>query len=107
MGFSTFFTVIFGAVLLATNIGDRKAKWVVIGFGILYTALAIIVINQLPQSSAITLAINAAGAVMLTEFFWKKYVGNKTRFRRKPIWKPLIISVLITIPFILAMIYGY
>ncbi len=48
-GFSVFFTVIFGAVLLALNLTDRKAKWIVIGVGVIYTAAAIYIINLLPQ----------------------------------------------------------
>ncbi len=106
-GFSVFFTVIFGAVLLALNIADKKAKGMVIGFGILYTAAVIVIVNLLPQTnSGIVIGLNAGGALILTKLFWDKYVGAETKFRTKAIWKPLIISILITIPFLLAIIYG-
>ncbi len=40
--FSTIFTVVFGAVLLSSNLKDKgNARWTVLGFGILYTGLAI------------------------------------------------------------------
>jgi len=106
-GFSVFFTVIFGAVLLALNLTDRKAKWIVIGVGVLYTAAAIFIINLLPQpNTGITIGLNTGGALLLTNLFWDKYVGKETKFRTKQIWKPLIISILISIPFLLALIYG-
>lgn len=106
-GFSVFFSVIFGAVLLASNITDKKAKWMMIGFGILYTAVVIVIVNLIPQTnSGIVIGLNAGGALILTKLFWDKYVGAETKFRTKPIWKPLIISILITIPFLFAIIYG-
>ena len=105
-GSSVFFTVLFGAVLLASNLSGRKAKWIVLSFGILYTIVAILILNNLPQNTGLTLGVNAGGAVILTQLFWNRYLGKETKFRTKPIWKPLIISILITIPFILAIIYG-
>jgi drug/metabolite transporter superfamily protein YnfA len=106
-GFSIFFTVIFGAVLLSSNLTDKKAKWIVIGFGIIYTSVVIFIMNLLPQpNTGLTLGLNGGGALILTQLFWNKYVGKETKFRTKPIWKPLIISIIITIPFLLAIIYG-
>ncbi|MBI3220035.1 MAG: hypothetical protein HYZ44_11015 [Bacteroidetes bacterium] len=104
-GFSVFFTVIFGAVLLASNLTDKKAKWMVIGFGILYSAFAIVVMDLLRQPSrGLAIGLNGGGALILTNIFWSKYVGMETKFRTKPIWKPLIISMLIAIPYILVLI---
>lgn len=106
-GFSVFFSVIFGAVLLASNLPDRKAKWIVISFGILYTTTVGVIMNLLPQpNTGLILALNGAGALILTKLFWDKYVGKETKFRTKPIWKPLIISIIITTPFLFAIIYG-
>jgi hypothetical protein len=106
LGFSMFFTVIFGAVLLASNVENRKNKWIVIGFGLLYTSAAILMLNFLPRSTALTIGVNGLGALVLTQLFWNKYIGLQTRFRAKPIWKPLIISIIITIPFLIALFYG-
>lgn len=105
-GFSTFFTVIFGAVLLSANLEDKKKKWIVIAFGAFYTLGAIVVLNQLPRNTGLTFLVNAAGAIILTSIFWDKYIGKQTKFRVKPIWKPLIISIIIMIPFILALLYS-
>lgn len=106
-GFSVFFTVIFGAVLLSSNLTDKKSKWTVIGIGLLYTVLAVAVLNVLPRNTLLTTVVNGCGAFMLTSLYWNKYIGKGTKFRAKPIWKPLIISIAITIPFLFAIIYGF
>jgi hypothetical protein len=106
LGFSLFFTVIFGAVLLAINLEDKKARWIVVLFGVLYTGLAIVVVNSLPANTLITFGINSLGGLVLVRFFWNKYLGKGVHFLPKPIWKPLIISLVIAIPFIAAIIYG-
>lgn len=103
--FSIVFTVVFGAVLLASNITNKKHKWTVIGFGIIYSAL-VILISQIPNNTSFTIISNIIGAGILTTVFWNKYIGRDTKFRTKPIWKALSISILITIPFVLAAIYG-
>ena len=104
--FSLFFSTIFGAVLLSSNINDTKRKWMVIGFGIIYTTVTIIVLNLIPPNTFYVLLLNTAGGLGLTSTFWDKYVGKETKYRARPIWKPLIISIIITIPFLLAIIYG-
>ena len=103
--FSTVFTVIFGAILLAINLKDSTRRLIVIGFGILYTAVSIYLLNLVPRNTSLTIVSNMIGAIILTNVFWNKYIGEQTQYRSKPIWIPLIISILITIPFILALIY--
>jgi hypothetical protein len=104
--FSLVFSTIFGAVLLSSNIDNNKKKWIVIGFGILYTALTIVIVNLIPSNTIYVLLLNTAGGLGLTSTFWDKFVGQDTKYRSKPIWKPLIISIVVTIPFVLAIIYG-
>jgi hypothetical protein len=104
--FSLFFSTIFGAVLLSSNINDTKRKWIVIGFGIIYTTVSIIILNLIPRNTFYVLLLNTGGGLGLTTTFWDKYVGKETKYRAKPIWKPLIISIIIIIPFLLAIIYG-
>jgi len=106
IGFSSFFTVIFGAVLLSSNLTDKKKKWTVIGVGILYTIIVMIISNQTPVRGSLTLVLNTLGGYALTVSFWDKYIGETTKYRNKPVWKPLIISILVIIPFVLAAIYG-
>jgi hypothetical protein len=103
--FSIIFTVIFGAVLLSSNLKEkRNARWIVLSFGIFYTGLAILILSFIPRNTGLTLAINAMGGWVLTQFFWNKFIGIETKYRTKPIWKPLIIASIITIPFLIAII---
>ena len=104
--FCIVFTTVFGAVLLSSNIIETKQKWTVIGFGVIYTGLTIVLANIIPSNTFWVLLLNTAGGLGLTTTFWDMYVGKETKYRAKPIWKPLIISVIIMIPFILALIYG-
>ena len=108
--FSTFFSVLFGAVLLANNIIDAKKKWIVIGFGSIYTALTILIFNLIPIDMQIrflylTGLLNAGGGLGLTTTFWDRFVGKDLKYRAKPPWLPLIIAFIITIPIVLAIIY--
>lgn len=104
--FSTFFTVIFGAVLLYINLkGNKKGQFVVLGFGIIYTVLAAILITNISTNTGIVIAINAIGGFILTQLFWDKYLGEETKYRTRPVLMPLLISILITIPFIILMVF--
>lgn len=105
-GFSLVFSTIFGAALLSSNVDNNKKKWIVIGFGVLYTAVTIVIVNLIPSNTVYVFLLNTAGGLALTTTFWDKFVGKETKYRPKPIWKPLIISIVITIPFLLAIIYG-
>ena len=104
--FSIIFCTIFGAVLLSFNIYDTKRKSIVIGFGILYTALTIWIVNLIPSNTFWVLLLNTAGGVGLTSTFWDQFVGKEIKYRSKPIWKALLISIIIAIAFLLALIYG-
>lgn len=110
-GFSFFFATVFGGVLLFRNlksIGKHKDAWIVLSFSILYTALSIFVVNipERPQTS-VTYLLNLLGGYFLAEYFFKKHMGEERDYEKKKIWKPLIISILITIPLIWTMIDGY
>ena len=106
-GFSIVFSVIFGAVLLAQNISNnRNAKWFVIGYGILYTITVVLILDNFERSTMLTFVANAIGSSALTGFFWTKYLGKDVKFKAKPIWKPLIISFIITAPLVFLAIYS-
>jgi hypothetical protein len=104
--FSLLFSTIFGAVLLSSNVSDPRRKWIVVGFGIIYTTSTIIIVNLMPSNTFWVFLLNAAGGLGLTTTFWDKYLGKEVTYRAKPIWKPLLISIVIIIPFVLALIYG-
>lgn len=106
--FATVFTTIFGAVLLMQNLretGNQKARNEVLIFGILYTIGCIIVINLIDIQANIALVFNLGGAILLTEVFWNKHLGKDTLYRKRSWIKPAVISVAITVLFILIMIF--
>jgi hypothetical protein len=103
--FSLFFTVIFGAILLALNIENKINKVKVIVVGVLFTTLAILIGNLVPHSSFYVYAINGIGGYVLSTEFWNKYLGRETKYRKKPIWIPLLISIIISVLLLVTMIY--
>ncbi len=109
-GFSIFFSTVFGGVLLMQNLkdlGKKKEANLVLGISLLYTAISIVIINLLPSTvSNPSLFLNLIGGGILSYFFLPKYIPNFESFSKKAIWKPLIISLLISIPFVLALIYS-
>jgi hypothetical protein len=107
--FSAIFSTIFGAVLMMHNfkeVGNNKARNQVLVFGILYTVASILIINALNIQANLAIVLNFGGAAILTEFFWNKQLGKEIKYRKISWIKPAIISVIITIPFVLALIYG-
>jgi len=106
--FSIMFSTIFGAVLLMSNlnaVNNQKAKIGVLSFAVIYTGLIIMVVNQFEIKTNIGLPLNIIGGFLLTGPFWNNEIGRDFLHRKKKIWKPLVISFLIMIPFILAIIY--
>ncbi|WP_146153543.1 hypothetical protein [Adhaeribacter arboris] len=101
-GFSIFLSVLFGAVLLSLNIVTKKAKWIVIGFGFLYTTAFAYIFNSYGRTMFISFIINAIGASILTNFFWNKYIGRETIYRARSIKTPVIFALIILGIFILS-----
>jgi hypothetical protein len=100
-GFSIFFTVLAGALLLRSNLkkaGEGKGAVITLVSGIAYTLVVIIIMNLIPankQSSSLTYLLNAAGAIVLDKVLWKKYLGE-IKYKARPFWIPLIIWITIS-----------
>ncbi len=97
-GFTIFFSPLFGALLLMSNlkaVNKFKARFQVLIFAIGYTILSAVILNYLPKTFFITLIFNLIGYVILVEFFWNSNLGKDVQYTKKQIKKPLIISLLI------------
>ena len=107
--FSAIFSTIFGVVLLMYNMkhtNNPKGRIQVLVFGILWTLASILTINYIGLKVNFAIIFNLVGAGILTEYFWNKFIGKAFEYRKRSWIKPAIISVIITIPFVLAIIYG-
>jgi len=98
--FSVFFSLLAGAILLAINIKDKKAKRVLIVSVIAYFIAINIILSFIPHKNnyGTGLIVNGIGSMLMMHFFWSKYIGKDTEYRARPIWVPLIICILICIP---------
>jgi len=109
-GFSILFSSIFGGVLLMQNlrdIGKKKEANIVLSASVVYTIITFIVVNIPEKSiSSLTMAFNFVGGYVLSEYFFKNYIHEAELYPRKKIWKPLIISIIITLPIIITLVYA-
>lgn len=95
-GFTIFFSTLFGAILLMSNLqkmNKPKARIEVFVFGIVYTIFTIILLNYLPKTFFLTLIFNIVGYAVLIEYYWNKNLGKEFKHEKKQIKKPLIISL--------------
>ena len=109
-GFSVFFSAIFGGVLLMQNlrdVGRKKEANQIFIYSIIYTIITTVIINAFDkQNTSMNLLFNMAGGAILSEYYFKNYFPNDEELKKKKIRKPLIISILITIPLVVAAIYA-
>jgi len=109
-GFSIFFSPIFGGILLMRNLaalGKKKIANLILILSVVYTVITFIIVNIPEESiSALTMGFNFAGGYVLSEYFYKLHIPNADEYPKKKIWKALIISIIITLPIVLALIYS-
>ena len=107
--FTLFFSVLFGAILLAINLRKTETKkgiWQVIAFGIIYTGLQYYLLSIVSDGNGLTIVFCTVGALIMDYLFWNKYIGKDKKYRTKQIWKPLIIGIIIYAPLVCAAIYN-
>lgn len=107
-GFSILFSTIFGGVLLMQNLlktGKKKQAWFVLAGSTAYTVVCILVFNYIETiNSSLTMVSNIAGGVILSDVILNAYIPDAKNYPKKKIWKPLIVSIIICIPFLIAII---
>lgn len=108
-GFSLFFAPVFGGFLLRQNlIEDNKKKEgnLMLIVSILFTLITFSIVTYFePENSSLTYLLNMGWGAILSGYFHRKYYPEKD-YKFKKIWKPLIISLLIMIPFLLLALYS-
>lgn len=107
--FALLFGVFFSSIILSINLyktNKFKEIILVVVFGVLYTYLQVEFLQMLTVNILYTYLFNIGGAFILNNFFWERYIGENTKYREKPIWIPLIVGIIIILPFILAIVYN-
>jgi len=110
LGFSIFFSVIFGGILMFSNLrkaGKKNESFFVLGVSLVIMILSGFVAHFYQMNQWIILLANVSGALILIEYFWKKYLGYQLKFKRKSLTKAILISVGISVLFAIGMIYFF
>lgn len=106
--FSGLFSVIFGAALLLSNfrkLNEQKGIYQVLIFVVIYVTGLVYTISSMKTGANLSLPLNLAGGFILNEYFWNRYIGKETEYEKKSWVKPTIISLAISIPSFLALVY--
>jgi hypothetical protein len=104
--FSILFSVLAASILLSLNLKDKREKWVIIGFGITYTVFMVTTVSQFSNNILIPFGFNALGGAVLQTFFWNRYIGKDTLYKRKSLLIPTLVAIAICIPLIVLSIYA-
>ena len=108
LGFSIFFSTIFGVVLLMINmhqIKNLKGKNQVLLFGIAYFLFTLITVQLFKINTPILgLVFNLLGALILNEYYWNKFIGKDFNYEKKNWLKTALLCLLITSVFLLIAI---
>jgi len=100
LGFSIFFSTIFGVALMMINmqgIKSQKGKKQVLLFGIAYFLFTITIAPLFKTSfSLLALLLNVLGATILNEYFWNTFIGKNVVYKKRNWLKPALLSLLIT-----------
>jgi hypothetical protein len=106
-GFSLFCGALFGSVLLAINIGkvkNTKGVLLTLLFGVVLTALQVFVTETLDAPNSAAYFWGGLGGLILDYVLWKKFIGNATFYRVRPIWGPLVVAAVFLALIVLAML---
>ncbi|PKP46846.1 MAG: hypothetical protein CVT94_13285 [Bacteroidetes bacterium HGW-Bacteroidetes-11] len=106
--FGAFFSVFAGSILMALNfarLGNKKIAWLVVFSGLVYSTIQILVMDQIgTRNSGLAFFAGLFGMLILESVFWKRRVPSDLKFRKRSIWGALIISFIVSLPFIYAVI---
>ncbi|WP_227873963.1 hypothetical protein [Flavobacterium nackdongense] len=84
----------------------KKEAKTVLNTSIFLTVLPFLVAWLMEKDvSTYTFLANLIGGLVLSEFYFGLYIPKEQIFESKKIWKPLLISLIITIPLLASAIY--
>lgn len=99
--FSFIFSTFFASIVMAFNLREvRKQQAILplVSFGFLYTATVASISQHLDVMGVVAgVLLNGVGAYIILQFFWKPYIGQK-KYEKRPLYIPLLIGILLTLP---------
>ena len=110
LGFSIFFSVIFGGILMFANLrkaGKKNESILVLGVSFVIMMMSASAAHYYQMNQWVVLLANVSGAVILIEYFWKKHLGYQTKFKRKSLTKAILVSVGVTILLMVGILYFF
>lgn len=110
LGFSIFFSVIFGGILMFSNLrkaGKKNESILVLGVSFIIMMLSAVAAHLYQMNQWVVLLANVTGAIILIEYFWKKHIGNQTEFKRKSLTKAILVSVGATVLLMMFILYFF
>lgn len=111
LGFSIFFSTIFGVILLVINLREIKNKTGInqlVIFGIIYFFATITIVNLLKiKSPLLGLVFNLLGATILNNYFWNKFIDTDIVYQKKNWLRPAIIGLVVTSIFLFIAVKSF
>ena len=107
--FSIFVTPLFGGFMLMQNLRDinkKKAAIIALGVSLLITIAIVITVTYLIPGKSSNIFLNIAGATILSEFVFRRYIPEATVYDKKQIWKPLLIAIAIVATLLFLYVYA-
>ena len=97
------FGIVVGSILMVLNLKSTEKKkgiLTVLIFGTVYLLLEIFILSLIPDktSSFVNLArlgLNGLGAFIMHTLIWDKFIEKDFKYRKKPIWLPIILGIII------------
>lgn len=96
--FAVLFSAFFASILMAMNLSRTKTKQGVgnvIAFGLATNVLIMWLSSTMHNFGSVGILFNIIGGVVLNTYFWDKYIGRETPYRKRSFWVPLIIGLAI------------
>ncbi|SIQ32320.1 hypothetical protein SAMN05880574_11040 [Chryseobacterium sp. RU37D] len=110
VGFSIFFSPLFGGILLFKNLIEvqkKKEAYLVLATSIILTII-IIVFGEMQENvkSSYAYLCGLIGGTILAYGFFPVYFPNEAQYEKKNIWIPLLTGLLIALVFVAIIIYS-
>jgi uncharacterized membrane protein YidH (DUF202 family) len=110
LGFSIFFSTLFGGILLYQNLISAQKKteaYIVLAVSVVLTIITIIIggLQENPKSTYAYVS-GLLGGCLLSYFFVPKYFPDEAQYSKKSIWIPLLVGLAITAIFVFFIIYS-